>query len=57
MKGVLQSPYKCPGHGEWLIPAVMKLGKNPLRYFKCPIKGCDYAKANKWTEKNRKRSS
>lgn len=53
MPAGIKPRYKCSTHNVWLIPAFLKVwyprkGRRTVIYFKCPIRGCGYAKPYKY---------
>jgi hypothetical protein len=60
------SPYQCPRHNVALVARVLipfkpSTKKNPIprwpmkqvRYFACPVAGCDFKKPDKWAKRKR----
>jgi len=54
----MPSPYECPRHRVELVARVLtmkdcraKLGYRRVRYFACPVAGCDFKRPNKWDKR------
>lgn len=62
----MSSPYQCPRHNVALVARVLVIynkrfpfcgpngdGKKRIRYFACPVDGCDFKKPDKWAKRRR----